>query len=141
MFSVAVVFCLLGAAVATRDVQFTLWLAAIAGAYATLALMFPACVWLSALFPVAADLSKTGSGGNPHALPMLIGTVAVVVAALPVAIPMLLVRLWPWADWLIALGMLAWLVVAVAMSWFRSAWCRPRSRRGARTWRLVAQGR
>ena len=141
MFSVAVVFCLMGAALATRDVRFALWLAATAGSYAALAVMFPACVWLSALFPVAADLSKTGSGGNPHALPMLIGTVAVVVAALPVAIPMLLVRLWPWADWLIALAMLVWLTVAIPLSWFLIGLVSPAIAARRENLALVAQGR
>jgi hypothetical protein len=40
-------------------------------------LMAPAAAVVSALLPVRADLSKTGTGGNPHGLAMLGGTVTI----------------------------------------------------------------
>ena len=43
-------------------------------------------IWFSALFPVASDLSKTGSGGNPHPFPMIVGTVCTAALATPPAL-------------------------------------------------------
>jgi len=40
-------------------------------------LMAPAATTVSALLPVRADLSKTGTAGNPHGLAMLGGTISI----------------------------------------------------------------
>ena len=92
-----------------------LWLASLLNAGAMFLLLSPLCVWLSALFPMAADLSKAGSGGNPHPLPMLGGTVVVLALAAPGG-----VLLWFGANWFgagIVLGlMFVWLLLAAAIS-------------------------
>ncbi len=61
------------------------WIATILGGAATFLLMCPVAIWFSALFPVASDLGKTGSGGNPHPLPMIAGTILTALFALPAA--------------------------------------------------------
>jgi hypothetical protein len=71
-----------------------LWLSVIVAALAIYLLLSPITVWMSALFPQASDLSKTGSGGNPHPLPMFIGTFLVLFAALPNVLIFLVVDLW-----------------------------------------------
>lgn len=61
------------------------WVATIIGGWATFLLLSPLAIWFSALFPVASDLGKTGSGGNPHPLPMIAGTLCTAAFALPAA--------------------------------------------------------
>jgi Na+/melibiose symporter-like transporter len=60
-----------------------LWVSVLLGGAATYLLMSPAAAVMSAYFPVASDLSKTGTGGNPHGLAMFVGTVLVFVLGLP----------------------------------------------------------
>lgn len=60
-----------------------LWLATLFGGAATFLAISPAAAWMSALFPIASDLSKTGTGGNPHAFAMLVGMVVTGAAVLP----------------------------------------------------------
>jgi hypothetical protein len=59
----------------------SLWIAAFAGTVAVYLMVSPIAVWLSALFPVASDLSKTGSGGNPHGLAGLAGVLSIALAS------------------------------------------------------------
>ncbi|HXT71165.1 MAG TPA: hypothetical protein VN700_15485 [Vicinamibacterales bacterium] len=61
------------------------WIATIIGGAAAFMLLCPVAIWFSAIFPVASDLGKTGSGGNPHPLPMIAGTICTALFALPVA--------------------------------------------------------
>jgi hypothetical protein len=68
------------------------WISVLLGGVATYALLAPLAALLSAWLPVAADLTKTGSGGNPHGLAMLAGTVLVVVLAAPPAAIVVLVH-------------------------------------------------
>jgi hypothetical protein len=63
-----------------------LWLATLAGGVATYLVLTPVAALFSVLLPVAADLSKTGTGGNPHSLAMLAGMIFVGLAATPVGI-------------------------------------------------------
>jgi len=67
-----------------------LWLATLEAGAACYLLLAPIAAWFSVLFPVAADLSKTGAGGNPHTLAMLAGMIVVAIAAAPEAGIMLL---------------------------------------------------
>ena len=53
-----------------------LWCAALLGAAAVYLLISPVAVWMSALFPVASDLSRAGQGGNPHGLAGIAGMAA-----------------------------------------------------------------
>ncbi|HUF47678.1 MAG TPA: hypothetical protein VMM93_07665 [Vicinamibacterales bacterium] len=56
-----------------------LWLAGQLGAMSVYLILAPAAVWLSALFPVASDLNRTGSAGNPHGLAGLSSVVILAV--------------------------------------------------------------
>jgi hypothetical protein len=93
------------------------WLAVFVGAFAMYMSLSPIAVWLSALFPQASDLSKTGSGGNPHPLPMFVGTFLVMLAALPNALIIILVELW-WKQQpiLALLGVTIWALVISAIA-------------------------
>jgi uncharacterized protein YybS (DUF2232 family) len=46
-------------------------------------LLSPIASLLSVLFPVASDLSKAGTGGNPHGIAMFLGTLLVMVLSGP----------------------------------------------------------
>ncbi len=58
-----------------------LWVAALLGVAAVYLAVGPVAVWMSALFPVASDLNRTGQGGNPHGLSAVVGMIALAVAA------------------------------------------------------------
>jgi hypothetical protein len=58
-----------------------LWVAALLGAAAVYLAISPVAVWMSALFPVASDLNRTGQGGNPHGLSAVAGMILLVVAS------------------------------------------------------------
>jgi hypothetical protein len=91
-----------------------LWAAVLMAALAMYLSLSPIAVWLSALFPQAADLSKTGSGGNPHPLPMFAGTFLVMLAALPNALIIILVNLW-WKQPFYALAGVALWTLFIAL--------------------------
>ncbi|HET9766572.1 MAG TPA: hypothetical protein VFS60_06980 [Thermoanaerobaculia bacterium] len=57
-----------------------LWPATLLGGTAAYLLFAPAALWLSLLFPKAADLSKLGSKGKPHGAAALCGVLAVALA-------------------------------------------------------------
>ena len=70
------------------------WIATLLGGAATFMLLSPVALWLSALFPVVSDLSKTGSGGNPHPLPMIAGTICTALFAAPAALIIMAAEFW-----------------------------------------------
>ena len=91
------------------------WVAVLLGGIATFILVAPVAVWMSALFPVASDLSKTGAGGNPHPLPMFAGIFYTAAVAAPTAIIIAVSYFWLKSS-LAAAGLAAlWLVVACAI--------------------------
>ena len=92
------------------------WLATIAGAIATFLVLSPFAIWLSALFPVASDLSKTGAGGNPHPFPMLVGMVLTLVAAAPAGLILAADELWIHRPGAAFLFMLVWTFMAAAIA-------------------------
>jgi hypothetical protein len=92
------------------------WAAAFLGIIATLLWLSPIAVWLSALFPQAADLSKTGTGGNPHALPMFAGTILVALIGAPAAIVMVGGVFWLHQPLLTLAVMGAWTLLAAALA-------------------------
>ena len=57
-----------------------LWPATLLGGAAAYLLFVPVALWLSLLFPKAADLSKLGSKGKPHGAATFCGLLAVTVA-------------------------------------------------------------
>jgi hypothetical protein len=83
MLGFAVGLCAISSLVVAPSGPPALWLAALLGLLSAYLLLTPLMVWLSAMFPVASDLSKTGSGGNLHSVAMLAGTLLTALAAAP----------------------------------------------------------
>jgi hypothetical protein len=116
LFLMAAMISGVSSAVATGGGPLALWAMTFIGGVATYIAVTPIATLLSALFPVVADMSKAGSGGNPHVAAALIGMAAVGVAALPALV--IGVGLIPGvtpATELIA--MVAWLGVVMAIAW------------------------
>jgi hypothetical protein len=93
------------------------WLMMALGGLAIYISITPGAALLSAWFPVPADLSKPGSGGNPHTASAMIGMLLVVLAAIPVAgivIPGLFAVMSPVVSLLL---MVTWLGVVTAIAW------------------------
>jgi hypothetical protein len=91
-----------------------LWLAVALGGCATFLILTPFASSVSTLLPVVADLSKTGSGGNPHGAAMLAGTVLVLLAGAPSVLILLVV---PQMGAPATLGvMAAWLLLVAAVA-------------------------
>jgi hypothetical protein len=87
------------------------------GGLATYVAVTPIAAILSALFPVAADMSKAGSGGNPHVASAVIGMIAVGIAALPVlgiAVPSTITGAPPSVA---LMAMLVWLGIVTLIAW------------------------
>jgi hypothetical protein len=112
IFGVAIAFCLIASVAVAPSGSPLMWLAVFLAAVATYLLLSPIFVWLSALFPLASDLSKTGSGGNPHSLPMLVGTFLVLFVAAPAAVVVLVAEFW-WKQPALGLAaMVVWLLIS-----------------------------
>lgn len=93
-----------------------LWVAAFFGVLAIYLLLSPVAVWLSAMFPVAADLSKTGSGGNPHGFAAIVG-MAGFAAATALTGGVFAATIWGFERPDLALPvMTGWLVIAAAVA-------------------------
>jgi hypothetical protein len=113
-----------------------LWIATMGGGAATFLLTSPLSTWISIALPVAADLSKTGTAGNPHTLGMLAGSVAIAVAAAPAAA---ILAFFPPLRALVAMMLWLALTAAIARPLLGSAARLLRIRR--ENLALVAQGR
>ncbi len=83
LFATAALLGLIVTTLTTGGGSVMLWLAVALAGCATFVTLAPIAASISALLPVAADLSKTGSGGNPHGAAMLAGTFLVMIAAAP----------------------------------------------------------
>jgi hypothetical protein len=116
ILGVGLMLALVPALVVAANSPPALWVAVVLGVVTAYLLLGPLYVWLSAIFPVASDLSKTGSGGNPHPLPMFVGMVFSLFAALPAAAIVLLAQFWLDRPILAPLLMSVWLLVAAAVS-------------------------
>jgi len=92
-----------------------LWFATAVGGVAAFITLAPLATVMSALLPVKADMSKTGSGGNPHGAAMLVSTIGVLVASVP---PGLIVLLGPrTGDWMTLGASIVWLLLVAAVAW------------------------
>jgi len=116
IFLVALALAVVGAILVAVNTSPALLIAVVIGVIATYVLLSPLFVWFSALFPVASDLSKTGSGGNPHPLPMFAGTILVLLFAAPAALIVAVSEFWLQRPALAPLLMLGWLAVAAAIA-------------------------
>ena len=108
--------CLIAALAISPGGSIFLWLSAILGIAATYLLLSPVAVWMSALFPVSADLSKTGSGGNPHGLAMLIGSILVLACAVPPALILVSTEHWLDRSMLSLPLMIVWTLIVAAIA-------------------------
>jgi hypothetical protein len=116
VFAVSMALALVSALLVAANSSPSLWVAVLMGVFAAYVLLCPAYVWLSALFPVASDLSKTGSGGNPHPLPMLAGIVLVALCASPAALIVLLTQYWLGQPALAPMLMTGWLLITLVIA-------------------------
>lgn len=116
VFAVSMALALVSAILVADKSAPSLWIAVLLGVFAAYVLLSPAYVWLSALFPVASDLSKTGSGGNPHPLPMLAGLVLVLISAAPAGLIVLLAQAWLEQPSLAPMLMIGWFLIALLIS-------------------------
>lgn len=113
MFIAAAMLSLLVTVLATGGGSPVLWLSVIFAGVATFFTLTPVAAVMSAMFPVASDLSKTGSGGNPHGAAMLVGTFLVLIAAAP---PGLILLVGPQVGNLATLGAsVVWAAIVVAV--------------------------
>jgi hypothetical protein len=100
----------------TRSGTPVLWVATAFGGIATYAVFSPYAALMSALFPVAADLNKNGSAGNPHTAAVIPGVLLTPLAALPaVGIMLLSLR---WSPWVSLAAMAVWAAVALGLAWW-----------------------
>jgi hypothetical protein len=116
VFAAAGALCLIVALVVAPNGAISYWIATILGGASTFALLSPIAILGSTFFPVAADMSKTGSGGNPHPFPMLAGTVIVPCLAMPAAGIFLVNWLWIRQPPAVLMLMIVWLAVALVIS-------------------------
>jgi hypothetical protein len=109
LFAAAGLLSLLVTGISTGSGSLLLWISVIVAASTMFVTMTPVAAAMSATFPVAADLSKTGSAGNPHGAAMLVGMVLVLVAAVP---PGLIVLVGPrFGDAVTLVATLVWAAV------------------------------
>jgi hypothetical protein len=107
--------CLLMAMLVARSGSPAYWVSVLLGGVATFCLIAPLAIWCSALFPVASDLSKTGSGGNPHPFAMITGTFVTAFLFLP-TVAILAIAEFGFRSPLAAVGMsIIWVTVAAAI--------------------------
>jgi hypothetical protein len=78
VLSAAIAVCLACSLLVSAEGSPFLWVAVILGGFATFLLVSPAAALLSATFPAASDLSKTGTGGNPHGFAFFLGSLLTV---------------------------------------------------------------
>jgi hypothetical protein len=116
VFATAGALCVVVALIMSPNGPVSYWLATIVGAAATYALFSPVAIVCSTFFPVASDLSKTGSGGNPHPLPMFGGTILTPVLAAPAAGVFLINWLWIRQPAAVLVLMIVWLAVAIVVA-------------------------
>jgi len=117
LLAVSLVLCLAASAVASPTGGVMAWVAALFAIWAIYLLLSPFAVWLSAVFPVAADLSKAGTRGNAHPAAVLIGMVIIGAITVLTAAIFLVTEFWLERPLLTPLVMLAWLGAALAVSW------------------------
>jgi hypothetical protein len=116
VFAVAVLLALVSSLLVAPGGSPLDWISVLLGSVAAYALLTPFAAFLSALLPVASDLTKTGTGGNPHGLALLAGTVLALVLAVPAAAIVLVVHRWMDRPWLGLALMAAWTALALAVS-------------------------
>jgi hypothetical protein len=111
-----VLLCLVCSLIVAAGGSPLVWLSVLMGGAATYLLMSPFGAWMSALFPVASDLSKTGTGGNPHSLAFLLGTLLIFAFSSPAVLILALVYHRFQRPGLALLLMALWTLVAAVIA-------------------------
>ncbi len=112
---VGLIVCLVTTAAVAHSGDFAYWMATSLGAIAAFVLISPMAIWFSALFPVQSDLSKTGSGGNPHPFPMIAGTAGAALVSLPTVGILAVSEFMLESSLAAVLLALIWLIIAAAI--------------------------
>lgn len=115
IIGLAAALCLMASLAVARTGPPAYWIAALLGGVAMFFLISPIAIWMSALFPVASDLSRTGAAGNPHALPMLAGAFVTLLLAAPTAAIILAAEFWFRREAMAVPLSLVWLAGAVLL--------------------------
>lgn len=110
------IICLASALAVARSGAPSYWIATLIGGASVFMLISPIAIWFSALFPVASDLSKTGSGGNPHPFPMIAGTLCTAAFAVPPALIVLLAEYRLHNEIAAVIMMLVWFAISAAVA-------------------------
>ena len=116
LFLIAGAISCVASAVAAGGGMPLAWLLTALGGLATYVTITPIAALMSALFPVPADMSKAGAGGNPHAASALAGMFFGVVAVLP---PLVMVApsVLPITPSVALVVMAAWLCLVTVVAW------------------------
>jgi hypothetical protein len=114
IFGTAMGLALIVIGATTHSGSVVMWTATVLGGVATFTILTPYGAMISAVLPVASDLSKNGSAGNPHNGAAIPGVFLTALASLPaVGVLLLSLRWGPWAS----LGLMAfWVLVAGAIA-------------------------
>jgi len=117
LYLVAAMVSCLASALATGGGSPVAWLMTLLGGLAIYVTIAPVAAIMSALFPVASDLSKAGTGGNPHQASALVGMFMGLASVLPVLL-IVVPALWPGrTPGGALLAMVVWLSVVTAVAW------------------------
>ena len=117
LLGVAMSLCLIVSVIVAPSGSPWTWISVPIGMASICTLLGPVAVFFSALFPVAADLSKTGNAGNPHPLAMLAGTLTVMALSVPPALLVYVGEYWLRRPALVPALMSAWLAFSFLVAW------------------------
>ncbi len=117
LLALSMSLCLVGAALLAPAGVWSGWIAVPLAVFATWALLAPMAVWISALLPVAADLSRAGAKGNPHPLAMLASLVLIMALIVPPVAIVVTANFWLLRPSLAPVLLIGWLGLALAVSW------------------------
>ncbi|HEX5069834.1 MAG TPA: hypothetical protein VFV78_06420 [Vicinamibacterales bacterium] len=107
--------CLAASVAVAHSGPLPYWIAVFLGAMATMCLISPVAIWFSAIFPVASDLSRTGSAGNPHPFPMIVGTLFTALFMLPTVGSLALAEFWFKSAAMAPVLAGVWMLIAAAI--------------------------
>lgn len=114
IFGVAMGLSMLVIGATTHSGSLLMWAATALGGVATFIILTPYGALVSATLPVASDLSKNGSAGNPHNGAAIPGVFLTAFAALP-AVGVLLLSL-GWGPLAALALMMAWVLIALIVA-------------------------
>jgi hypothetical protein len=109
--------CVLVSAAVFGGGSLPLWLALLPAWIAIYAMMTPIFAALSSVFPRQVDMSRIGSGSNPHQAAGLLSVLSLCAAGAPALLLILLATMLLHRPMLAPVFTVAWCVVAILVSW------------------------